>query len=261
MTVADAAVDLHVSRDGHVGLIEIDRPPHNFFDHDLIRRIADAADAFDRDGETRAVVLAATGTAFCAGARLGENASPGSAQATKPGALYREAVRLFRVGIPLVAAVHGAATGGGLGLALACDFRVACPETRFWANFTALGFHPGFAMSVTLPEIVGRQQAALMFYASRRTGGEEAFRIGLADVLVAREEVRDAALALAAEIAASAPLAVRETRATQRAGLADRAEAILERELEVQTRLRATEDFAEGVAAVNERRKANFRGR
>lgn len=255
------ADDLHVSRDGAVGSIEIDRPPHNFFDHDLIRRIADAAEAFDTDGATRAVVICATGTAFCAGARLGDNAPPAAAQATKPGALYREAVRLFRCGLPLIAAVHGAATGGGLGLAVACDFRVACPEARFWANFTALGFHPGFGLSVTLPELVGRQHAARMLYAAHRIGGEEAFRIGLADVLVSRDEVRAAALALASDIAANAPLAVRATRATQRAGLADRVDAILDHELEVQTRLRATDDFREGVAAVNERRKANFRGR
>ena len=100
-----------------------------------------------------------------------------------------------------------------------------------------------------------------MFYASRRVGGEEAYRMGLVDSLVAREEVKGAAIALAAEVAACAPLAVRETRATQRAGLADRVEAVLEHELEVQDRLRTTDDFREGVAAVNERRPARFRGR
>ena len=259
--MTDPSNDLLVSRHEHVGFIELNRPPHNFFDHELIRRLTDAAVEFDGDGETRAIVIAATGTAFCAGARLGAQTAAEPAPATKPGALYREAVRLFRVGLPIIAAVHGAATGGGLGLALACDLRVACPEARFWANFTALGFHPGFGLSVTLPELVGRQSAALMFYASRRVGGEEAHRMGLVDSLVAREEVRGAAMTLAAEIAACAPLAVRETRATQRAGLADRVEAVLEHELEVQDRLRTTNDFREGVAAVNERRPARFRGR
>ena len=232
--MTDPTNDLLISRDGHVGLIEINRPPYNFFDHELIRQLADAAEAFDADGDARAIVIAANGSAFCAGAKLGDRTEPGAPQATKPGALYREAMRLFRVGQPIIGAVHGAATGGGLGLALACDFRVACPEARFWANFTALGFHPGFGLSITLPEVVGRQNAALMFYTSRRIGGEEALRMGLADIVVPRDEVRQRALDLAAEIAACAPLAVRETRATQRAGLADRIEAILERELEVQ---------------------------
>ena len=259
--MTDPSNDLLVSRNDHVGLIELNRPPHNFFDHDLIRRLVDAAGDFDTDGETRAIVIAANGTAFCAGARLGAGTAAGSAQATKPGALYHEAVRLFRIGLPIVGALHGSATGGGLGLALACDLRVACPEARFWANFTALGFHPGFGLSITLPELIGRQNAALMLYASRRLGGEEAHRVGLVDALVPRPEVRDAALALAAEIAACAPLAVRETRATLRAGLADRVEAVLEHEKEVQNRLRATDDFQEGVAAVNERRPARFRGR
>jgi enoyl-CoA hydratase/carnithine racemase len=141
------------------------------------------------------------------------------------------------------------------------DFRVACPETRFCANFTRLGFHPGFGLSVTLPEVIGKTNATMMFYTSRRVSGEEALAIGLADVLVPQDEVRSAAQKFAAEMAENAPLALVSTRATMRAGLADRVKAATEHELDEQTRLRQTDDFKEGVKAMAERRVPNFSGR
>ena len=248
-----------------VATIEIRRPPHNFFDVDLIREIADACEALDRDPACRAIVLAAQGTAFCAGAKLGDGADIQNTLAKRSetgqaGHLYVEAVRLFRTSKPMVGAIHGAAVGGGLGLALVPDLRVTCPEARFCANFTRLGFHPGFGLTVTLPELIGPSKAALMFYTSRRIPGDEAVRIGLADVLVPRDEVRAAAQKLAAEIAENAPLGVQETRATLRAGLAERVRAATAVELEKQTRLRLTADFREGVDAVNQRRTPCFTG-
>ena len=169
--------------------------------------------------------------------------------------------RSFRCKKPIVAAVHGAAIGGGLGLAVSADFRVTCPEARFSANFTKLGFHPGFGLTVTLPELIGKNNAELMFYTSRRVTGEDAYKMGLANECVPQDQVRTAAMKLAAEIAECAPLGLLSTRATMRAGLADRVMAATEHELAEQTRLRATEDFKEGVKATEERRFANFKGR
>ena len=170
-------------------------------------------------------------------------------------------VRLFRTRKPIIAAVHGAAVGGGLGLALVADFRVTCQEARFSANFNRLGFHPGFGLTATLPRLVGAQQAALMFYTGRRIPGDEAVRIGLAEVLVPLAEVRSAAQALALEIAQSAPLAVMSTRETVRRGLCDAIEAATERELVEQDWLRRTEDFKEGIKAMADRRLPDFQGR
>jgi enoyl-CoA hydratase/carnithine racemase len=259
----DIGVDLDKEM---VATIEIRRPPHNFFDIDLIRQIADACEHLDRDDTCRAIVLASQGTAFCAGAKLGEggdvqNVLVKKSETGQAGHLYIEAVRLFRTAKPMVGAIHGAAVGGGLGLALVPDVRVTCPEARFSANFTRLGFHPGFGLTHTLPALIGPSKAALMFYTSRRVSGEEAYRMGLADVLVPQSEVRSAAHKLAAEIALAAPLGVVETRATLRAGLAERVRAATDIELEKQTRLRRTEDFKEGVSATNERRLPKFVGR
>lgn len=261
--------DIGIERHAHVALIEIRRPPHNFFDVALIQEIAGALEALDGDITCRAVVLAAQGKSFCAGANFGDGSTLDKA-GQRPGELNREAAvqhlylegnRLFRTTKPIVAAIHGAAVGGGLGLAMVADFRVACPEARFAANFTRLGFHPGFGLTVTLPAVIGASKAALMFYTSRRVTGEDAFAMGLADVLVPQEEVRAAALKLAAEIAENAPLALVSTRATMRGNLADRVLKATEHELAEQTRLRKTEDFKEGVKATAERRLPNFSGR
>jgi enoyl-CoA hydratase/carnithine racemase len=257
--------DLGVERSGHVALVEIRRPPHNFFDVALIAEIAAAFEAMDADDGCRALVLAAQGKAFCAGADFNDGDSDGSAllSGPRPGAasLYLEGNRLFRTKKPVIAAVHGAAIGGGLGLAMIADFRVTCPEARFSANFTRLGFHPGFGLTVTLPAVIGPSKAALMFYTSRRIGGAEAHAMGLADVLVPQAEVRAAALSLAAEIAQNSPLGLMATRATMRGDLADRVRAATERELAEQTRLRETEDFKEGIKAMAERRVPAFTSR
>jgi len=259
--------DIGIEKRGHVALVEIRRPPNNFFDIPLIKDIASAFESFDEDGNIRSVVLAAQGKAFCAGANFGDG-SELDAQGRRrdepgPGVapLYIEGNRLFRTKKPIIAAVHGAAVGGGLGLAMVADFRVTCPEARFCANFTRLGFHPGFGLTVTLPAVIGETKAALMFYTSRRVSGEEAYAMGLADVLVPQDQVRDAAIKLATEIGENSPLGLIATRMTMRNGIADRVLKATDHELEEQTRLRKTEDFKEGVNAVSERRIPNFKGR
>ena len=257
--------DIEVTIKGHVATIEIQRPPHNFFDYALIQQIADAMEAIDEDNELRSAVLCAQGKSFCAGANFGSdgkssNQSQDSNPHDKSSHLYLEAVRLFATKTPIIGAIQGAAIGGGLGLSLVPDFRVACPESRFAANFTRLGFHPGFGLTHTLPALIGVQKATLMFYTSRRIKGEEAYEWGLADMLVPQEEVRSAATNLAEEISENSPLGVIETRATMRRGLADRVRETTDHELIVQDKLRKTDDFKEGVKAVSERRVPNFRG-
>ena len=251
--------DIGISTDGAVGIVEIQRPPHNFFDNSLINQIADAFEAFDRDDKIRAYVLCAQGKSFCAGADFANRPQTGAAESGKH--LYKEATRLFRSKKPSVAAIQGPAIGGGLGLALMPDFRVAAPEARFAANFTRLGFHPGFSLTYTLPRLIGQQKANLMFLTGRRIGGEQAVEWGMADVLAPLADVRKEAIKLAQEIAESAPLAVMSTRETMRRGFADGAEAATERELTEQDWTRKTEDFKEGVKSYAEKRPGNWKNR
>lgn len=258
-----SADDLAVSIDDLVAVVEIRRPPNNFFDVDLVRRLAEAYESLDADERCRAIVLCSKGRHFCAGADFSgrSNAEPIGTGQAGAGELYRHAARLMAAATPVVAAVQGTAVGGGLGLACSADFRVAGHGARFAANFARLGLHHGFGLSVTLPAIVGHQASLDLLYTGRRIGAQEAAALGLCDRLVRDEDPRPRARALAAEIAASAPLAVRAIRATQRAELLERFRAATERELVEQDLLRQTADWHEGIAAAAAHRAPRFFGR
>lgn len=255
-TFGDVHVDLD---DAFVATAEIRRPPNNYFDMNLIGSICEAFEALDADPRCRAIVLCSEGKNFCAGAQLGGRGEARQLPEDRPGRhLYDEAVRLFSTRTPVVAAIQGAAIGGGLGLALMPDFRVAAPEARFSANFARLGFHHGFGLSVTLPALIGQQRAMELLYTGRRVKGEEAVALGLCDRLVSADDLLGEARALAGEIAISAPLAVASIRETLRGDLPARIRAATDREKAEQDRLQKTADFKEGVRAMAERRPPNF---
>ena len=254
-------LDVSIGED-HVATVEIRRPPNNFFDVELIEAMAAAVATLDEDPRCRAIVLCSEGRHFCAGADFAapSDAAPsGDTPAARH--LYDAAVDLFATTTPVVAAVQGAAIGGGLGLACFADFRIAAPEARFSANFARLGFHHGFGLTVTLPPLIGQQRALELLYTGRRIDGDEAVRIGLADRLAPLTDLRTTAHDLAAEIAASAPLAVASIRETMRGDLAGRIRAATDRERAEQDRLRRTSDWREGVQAMSERRPPRFTGR
>ena len=250
-----------VALDGHVAVVTLDRPPHNFVSVEFMADLADAMEAADASNEVRAIVLQSEGKTFSGGADFASPTDKVASGMEGVNALYDQAVRLFSIATPIVAAVQGSAVGAGLGLALVADFRVAAPEARFAANFVKLSFHPGFGLTHTLPRLVGQQRAALMFLTGRRIKAEEGLAWGLVDEVVPSEELRGAALRLAKEIAENAPLAVAATRKTLRAQLAADVRAQTNIEHKEQAILRATEDFAEGVRSVAERRPGNFMGR
>jgi 2-(1,2-epoxy-1,2-dihydrophenyl)acetyl-CoA isomerase len=247
---------------GGVGLVEICRPPNNFFDVPLIEELAATLRGLEEHDDVRSVVLASQGKHFCAGADFA--GTSGAAQVSPDEgarALYAAAVRLFEGKLPIVAAVQGAATGGGLGLALAADFRVASNESRFSANFARLGLHQGFGLSITLPRVIGHQHAADLLLTGRRIDGTEAYRMGLVDRLVEANAIRSTAISLAEELAAAAPLAAQSIRNTLRGGLADEIAKATHHERSEQSWLRDTQDFSEGVRAAAERRTPVFMGR
>ncbi|HYH41232.1 MAG TPA: enoyl-CoA hydratase/isomerase family protein, partial [Burkholderiales bacterium] len=225
--------DVGVSIEGHVATVEIRRPPNNFLDIELIGSLASALEALDDENNVRAIVLAAAGKHFCAGANIKKRLDDQDAGKPQPAPgrhLYHEAQRLVATRKPIVAAVHGSAIGAGLGLALVADFRVTCKEARLAANFTAMGYHPGFGMTVTLPRVVGHQKAKWLFLTGKRIPGDEAYAMGLADRLVPQEEVRNAAVQMAADIAKAGPLGVQSARETLNIDLIPAFRAATERE-------------------------------
>lgn len=243
---------------GHVAVVTFDRPPNNHVSVDMMRDLADCLEAVDAGRQARAIVLQADGKNFCAGADF---TTPGDSVAGGMGGiseLYNQAVRLFSIETTIVAAVQGAAVGAGLGLAMVADFRVASPDAKFSANFVKLGFHPGFGLTHTLPRIIGAHRASLMFLTGRRVKAQEGLPWGLVDEVAPLEDLREAALRLATEIAENAPLALLATRRTMRGELAAAVRNQTAHEHIQQTALRATEDFNEGVRSVAERRAGNF---
>lgn len=263
MSPSSEIEDVTVSLDQHIAIVEFGRPPHNFFDTELVFRLADEIEALDREPDCRAIVLCSQGQSFCAGADLSRATRQAPSSAQEPHAdainpIYIQALRLFSCTKPIVAAIHGPAIGGGLGLALVADFRVSCPEARFSANFNRLGVHPGFVLTFTLPHLLGQQNATRLFYTGRRIGGEEASALGLVDLLVSQDQVRMAAIELAGEIALSAPFAVQSTRNTLRQGMLEQIRHAVTRESAEQYWQFKTADFKEGVAAMAARRPPNF---
>ncbi|HZR02993.1 MAG TPA: enoyl-CoA hydratase/isomerase family protein, partial [Burkholderiales bacterium] len=247
--------------EGHVAIVELRRPPNNFIDVDLIAGVATALEQLDDEPQCRSIVLAAAGKHFCAGGNLkqrleaearGEKFVP---PARHP---YKEAQRLVQTRKPIIAAVHGSAIGAGLGLAVVADFRVTCKEARFAANFTSIGFAPGFGLTYTLPRLVGQQRARWMFMSGRRIPGDEAYAMGLADRLVEQENVRAEAQKMAAEIAKSGPLAIQATREMLNVEYITAFRIATERESFAQNWLRETSDYREGVQAGFDRRDPVF---
>ena len=245
------------SLEDYTGFITINRPPHNFFDINIISQIADILEDMDKETKCRSIILSSEGKNFCAGADFSKTNFTSGENIYED--LYKQAVRLFRTNKPIIASIQGAAIGGGLGVSLSADFRVACKESRFSANFGKLGFHQGFGTTITLPRVVGVQKAKLMLLTSKRINGEEAYNIGLVDYLVERSELMNKAKILAKEINASGPLGIKAIRNTLNQGLADKIEEVVKIEAREQNILRETSDFKEGIDASINRREPIFK--
>jgi 2-(1,2-epoxy-1,2-dihydrophenyl)acetyl-CoA isomerase len=245
----------------YLALLTFERPPHNYFTTELVEALADTMDQLECDGRTRVVVLNSGGRHFCAGAEFAPSSALQQGNASLDvERLYAAAGRLFGSSLPVVACLQGAVIGGGLGLALSADFRVCDAATRLSANFARIGLHHGFGLTVSLPRVVGRQEAHRLLLTGRDVSGEEAVRIGLCDVLAERGDQLVAATKFAAELASNAPLAVRAIRATMRDGLAELVAQVTARERAEQESLFRTSDFQEGLAAARGKRSPRFEG-
>ena len=255
--------DVSVRREGPVAIVTLRRPPHNLLTEPVLGALADAVDGLRT--VARAAVVCSEGRSFCAGADFRSGDAPDPTDhggfERRTAAFYEQAVRIFDSPVPLIAAVQGAAIGAGFGLALACDLCVVGESAWFQANFVRLGIHPGFALSTTLPRVVGPGRAAELLLTGRRVSAAEAGDVGIAQrVVPAGEELR-AAQDVAERVAAGAPLAVASTRSTLRRGLADAARLAMRHELAEQVSLAGTADAIEGVSAMLEGREPEFEGR
>jgi enoyl-CoA hydratase/carnithine racemase len=175
--------------------------------------------------------------------------------------MYAPFLTLLDVEVPTIAAMQGHAIGGGLGLAVVCDLRVASRDSRYGANFVRLGLHPGMATTYLLPRLLGVPRGVELLLTGRIVTGEEAAALGLVHYAVAADRVLEKAYALAREVASAAPLAVRWTKQSIYRGLGWDPREAARFEAHAQSRTSETADFREGVAALLARREPRFRGR
>lgn len=250
-----------------IATITLNRPDNrNSMTPDVLEGLAEAVSRVRGDAELRCVVVTGRGRSFCAGADFKARRPQQAEEAyTAPQerfyATYAPFLSILDIEVPIIAAMQGHAIGGGLGLGVVCDLRVASRDARYGANFVRLGLHPGMATTWLLPRLMGVPRAVEFLLTGRIVNGEEAAAAGLVHYAVDTAEVLPRARELAREIASAAPLAVRWTKRSIYEGLGWDPRTAARREAHAQSRSSETEDAREGIAALLGRREPDFRGR
>jgi enoyl-CoA hydratase/carnithine racemase len=252
--------------DDTIGLITLDRPDNrNSMTPELLDAFGAAVARVRTTDALRCVIITGTGSCFSAGADfksvLQRDEGPWRAPHEKSFAMYQPFLSVLDIAVPVIGALNGHTVGGGFGLSLCCDLRIGARAAKYGANFTRLGLSPGMAISYLMPRIVGLSRASELLFTGRLVDGEEAERIGLLSYAVSAEEVLPRAMDLATAIAASAPIAVRETKRLMQRGLGWDARAAAYNESFAQAESIVTADAAEGIAALLEKREPRFQGR
>ncbi|MDX6272807.1 MAG: hypothetical protein QOJ92_17 [Frankiales bacterium] len=267
MTPEPGSAPLHVDRrpDGVV-LLTLDVPAlRNAMTAELTTAWTSAMEELRGDRSVRCVVVTGAGPAFCSG---GDTSWIGSEPDASVDQLRERMLPFYRawLGIrgleaPSIAAVNGPAIGAGMALALACDLRYATPTAKLGVPFTKLGMHAGMATTWLLPEVAGLASARELLLTGRVVSGDEAVAAGVVNRLLPAEGFLDAVLAIAADVAAAAPIATRLTKVALRGGGHADYEAALQWEALAQPITLASADLQEGLAAQREKRPPRFSGR
>jgi enoyl-CoA hydratase/carnithine racemase len=263
--MADEAVLYEVA--AGIATITLNRPENrNSMTPDVLAAFRASIGKAKADRSLRAVIVTGKGQSFCAGADF--RSMPGAETEGDPRlphersfSVYEPFLSVLDLEVPSIAAMNGHAIGGGLGLGLVCDLRVANREAKYGANFARLGLHSGMSISYLLPRIVGLPTAADLLFSGRIVTGAEAATIGLVHAAVAPEEVAAEAARRAQTIASAAPLAVRLIKKSLYRGLDWNPRAAAEAEAWAQSATLATEDSREGIQALLEKREPVFKGR
>ncbi len=256
--------NLIVDTNEAVCTLTLNRPEkRNAIDLPLLEALLEALAAAAADDAVRAVVLAGAGPSFCAGADIGQMVDRSAAEWERIVDHYLDPVRaIARLDKPVLARCHGNVFGGGLGIAMACDFRVAAEGARFCAPFVKLGL-AGCDMSAGyfLPRLVGLGRATDLMMTGRTVDAAEAQAIGLVSRTVPEAQLDAAVQALAGELAVGAPRTLAYTKRAIRRSVDADMTSEFDFETFVQVQCLQSEDHREGVAAFRERRAPVFRGR
>lgn len=250
-----------------IATITLNRPENrNSMTPEVLDGLVNAVSQLRADADVRCVIVTGRGKSFCAGADFKSRANepkqgdPFVAPQDRFYATYAPFLSMLDIDVPTIAAMQGHAIGGGLGLGIVCDMRVANREARYGANFVRLGLHPGMATTYLLPRLMGVPRAVEFLLTGRIVSGAEAAEAGLVNYAVEAESVLGRAQELAREVAAAAPLAVRWTKHSIYEGLGWDPRSAARREAHVQSRTAETDDAREGISALLGRREPKFQG-
>ena len=249
-----------------VAQITLNRPENrNSMTEEVLTGFREAIGRVKEDPELRCVIITGRGKSFCAGADFRSQVQRSDQERRwlpneRSFAMYAPFLALLDVEVPTIAAMNGHAIGGGLGLAIVCDLRVANRDAKYGANFVRLGFHPGMATTYILPRLMGAPRAIELLLTGRLISGEEAANLGLAHYAVEPNEVLERSWELAREVASAAPVAVRLTKRSIYRALAWDPIAAAELEAHAQSRTLEMQDAQEGIRALLEKRSPEFRG-
>lgn len=262
---------LTVTRDGGVVTWTLDAPEtrNAISSPEMIDAIVAAVDAVNRDDSVSVVILTGAGPAFSSGGNVKDMRDRTGMFAGSPTELregYRRGIQripraLRACEVPVIAAVNGPAIGAGCDLTTMCDLRIASTKAVFAESFVKLGIIPGDGGAWFLPRTIGWARAAEMAYTGDPVDAATALEWGLVSRVVEPEELMDAARALAARIAANPPHAVRMAKTLLRESERASLDALLEQSAALQALAHHTDDHAEAVAAMLERRPPEFTGR
>ena len=251
--------------DGRVARITLNRPERgNGITLEMPRELADCVEQANLDPAVHVIALSGAGKGFCSGGNLSWLASEPDASVddlrSRMLPFYRAWLSIRRLEVPTIAAINGAAIGAGLCMPLACDIRYAARGARMGVPFTRLGIHPGMAGTFLLPDVVGPAAARDLFLTGRLVDADEALGLGLVSRVMEAGSFREEVLAVAAEVAAAAPIATRLTKRALQRGHAS-IETALEWEGLAPPVTLATADLLEGIRAAQEKRPPVFEGR
>jgi 2-(1,2-epoxy-1,2-dihydrophenyl)acetyl-CoA isomerase len=252
--------------DGEIGTITLNRPDKlNALSNELASDLVDALKSAATNDRVRALVITGAGRAFCAGGdietmrRLLDEQDWTSIRALlEAGATV--ATTLESMPKPTIAAVNGPAAGGGGGLALACDLRIASDAASFGLVFNRIGLHPDWGGAYYLPRIVGAGKALELILSGDIVDANEGLRLGIFNRVVPAAQLAAAAREIATTLAAKPPLAVTLARRAVHESFSMTLKNVLDLEIENQLRCFKTEDAKEGISAFLEKRRAVFRG-
>jgi enoyl-CoA hydratase/carnithine racemase len=250
------------SEESGVRTLSLDKPPVNALGRELVDDLTRAAERLAADADARCVIVRTAGKHFCAGADLKERRTMTVDEVREfVPRLARACNAVAEIPVPTIAALRGAAAGGGCELALACDMRIAAEDATIGLRETALAILPAGGGTQRLPRVVGAATAKRWILSAALHTATEAFRDGVVDRVVAPDDLDQEALDLAHTIAANGPVALRAAKRAIDRGMQMPLEQALAYEWECYQDCLDTEDRVEALRAFAEKRPPRFKGK